>query len=73
MKDDIVWGFSSENDVNPFYMIYSDEERAIFTVEPYELKFLLEKSENINRQFSYNRDIVDSLPIDANPMLVVLW
>ena len=73
MKDDIVWGISSENDVNPFYMIYSDEERAIFTVEPYELKFLLEKSENISQQFSYNRDIVNSLPIDANPMLVVLW
>ena len=54
-------------------MIYSDEERTVFTVEPYELKFLLEKSENISQQFSYNRDIVNSLPIDANPMLVVLW
>lgn len=74
LEDDMVWGIQADDVRSTFSLLSTDDEYAVYSVEPFTVKEII--SENANEEkdtaFSFNRTLVQNLPDDANPIILLM-
>ena len=70
----MVWGIQADDVRSTFSLLSTDDEYAVYSVEPFTVKEII--SENANEEkdtaFSFNRTLVQNLPDDANPIILLM-
>ena len=72
LEDDMVWGITSDSFFSPYYLRYTDEQYAVYLVEPFDV---MEKSENCptdNPELIANREKVRQLPYESNQIILLM-
>lgn len=72
LEDDMVWGITSDSFFSPYYLRYTDEQYAVYLIEPFDV---MEKSENCptdNPELIANREKVRQLPYESNQIILLM-
>ncbi len=79
IEDDMVWGFSTGDFRSVLSLVSTDERYAVYSAEPFAIKDIIAGSDasssavgNPEKACSENRDLLQRLPDDANPVLLLM-
>lgn len=74
LRDDLIWDIKTSQLRSVFYLVSTTDSNAIYTVEPLQLKELIEQQAYTgeDKSIKTNREKVLALPDDANPIILLL-
>ena len=74
LRDDLIWDIKTSQLRSIFYLVSTTDSNAIYTVEPLQLKELIEQQAYTgeDKSIKTNREKVLALPDDANPIILLL-
>lgn len=74
LRDDLIWDIKTSQLRSIFYLVSTTDSNAIYTVEPLQLKELIEQQAHTgeDKAIKTNREKVLALPDDANPIILLL-
>lgn len=74
LRDDLIWDIKTSQLRSVFYLVSTTDNNAIYTIEPLQLKELIEQQAYTgeDKAIKANREKVLALPDDANPIILLL-
>lgn len=72
IEDDLVFGVASDSFFVPYYLRYTDENHAVYLVEPYDILELAADFRTDDTAILKNREYISSLPYESNQMILIM-